>query len=240
MPDIEVWSVDTLATAASADKRLQELAINFGAPGDRRDADGKLWIEYPAVAGEPPSLSIAVNPEARVFQYHSSSQAGTERPWVLASGLEGITDLRIGFLMKERIKVASDDADDEDEESSAKKKKTSSPKSSVKIEKMAKASPQDARQVPSQKGDIAPELYDIRLHFAIPLHLPGEHLFEVRAQGQTAIKQVRLDSDRSKESRQMVHELNNVSIAEELHLQFIPQQGLPILNGIEIIHMNRE
>ncbi len=98
MPDIEQWSVSPILGSAE-ETRYQELAINFGAPGDRRDNEGRLWMEFPPVAGEAPPLSIATNADARVFQYHSSSMAGVGRPWVLSSGLENIKELRIGSMI---------------------------------------------------------------------------------------------------------------------------------------------
>ncbi len=92
MPDVEVWSVDSLAPNASIDKPIEQIAINLGAPGDRRDPRGRLWIEYPVVSGDAPGLKITVNSQATPFHYHSSTVSGNDLSWVLSSGLEGITD----------------------------------------------------------------------------------------------------------------------------------------------------
>lgn len=100
MPEIEVWSVNTSlaskeSTALFKGQAIQELAINFGAPGDRRDAEGTLWLEYPVVAGPSPQLSIETNEDVTFFQQHSSTVKTADLPWVLASGVEGVSDLRI-------------------------------------------------------------------------------------------------------------------------------------------------
>ncbi|MCG8653653.1 MAG: PQQ-like beta-propeller repeat protein, partial [Pirellulales bacterium] len=95
MPDVEMWSVNAAASAESQGQRLSQLGINFGAPGDRRDDDGLLWIEYPVVAGSSPPVSIHLNEEANFFQRHSSTVSGNEAAWILASGVQAVTDIRI-------------------------------------------------------------------------------------------------------------------------------------------------
>ncbi|NNE00159.1 MAG: hypothetical protein HKN47_22800, partial [Pirellulaceae bacterium] len=101
MPEIETWSIHNIASAATHGKQVENLAINFGAPGDRRDADGLLWLEHPVVAGDSPPLSIRVNPETRFVQHHSSTMSSFDRPWMMASGADGITDLRIDLKLKD-------------------------------------------------------------------------------------------------------------------------------------------
>jgi len=103
MPDVEVWSVNpmvantTLPDTPHAPLQLMNLGINFGAPGDRHDPDGTLWIEYPSLTGDEPPLSIRLNPEAKFYQQHSSALGNVELPWVLASGAEGLTELTIAL-----------------------------------------------------------------------------------------------------------------------------------------------
>ena len=35
---------------------IKRLGINLGAPGDRKDAQGTLWLEYPSVGGKSPAV----------------------------------------------------------------------------------------------------------------------------------------------------------------------------------------
>ncbi|WP_182866930.1 outer membrane protein assembly factor BamB family protein [Stieleria mannarensis] len=100
MPEIEMWSVHNGVANLSPGESIQNLAINFGAPGDRRDQDGTLWLEHPVVAGKSPPLAIAVNPETRFVARHSSAAVSSTRPWVIASAAEGITDLRLGMTIQ--------------------------------------------------------------------------------------------------------------------------------------------
>ncbi len=121
MPAIDVWSVNAQASVASSNPVLESVGINFGAPGDRRDADGYLWIEYPIVAGDSPPVNIQTNPEATYFQQHSSTVGDASQAWIAASGVDNITELRIDLDISARrdlgggIAVAS--AQDDAEES---------------------------------------------------------------------------------------------------------------------------
>ncbi len=120
MPDIELWSVDTSASVKSHGKRIESLGINFGAPGDRRDGEGRLWIEYPAVSGESPPIALDLDPAATLYQHHSSVHAGQPLSWVLASGAENVTDIRLEMKLQDQYELSSGipviHADDDAEE----------------------------------------------------------------------------------------------------------------------------
>lgn len=120
MPEVEMWSVNALANQNESDASITSLGINFGAPGDRRDADGVLWLEYPVVAGDSPPVPIRLNPEARFFQQHSSAYSGSSRPWIFASGVENVTELTIQLRMNEPYDLSAglpvNHADDDAEE----------------------------------------------------------------------------------------------------------------------------
>lgn len=121
MPDVDVWTVEPSVATTESDEPLRQLAINFGAPGDRREADGQLWLEYPSVAGDSAALQIKLNEEAKFFQHHSSLIAGAQRPWVLASGVDGVTELEIGLRLAKPYDpqkgLPVEHADDDAEES---------------------------------------------------------------------------------------------------------------------------
>lgn len=122
MPDVDSWSVNAAASVETAGIRIHRLGINFGAPGDRRDANGMLWLEYPAVAGPSPPLSIELNDDALPYQHHSSTMSGLEQPWILASGLKGVTSLKIRTALQNKVGLAdgvavrhaNDDAEESD------------------------------------------------------------------------------------------------------------------------------
>jgi hypothetical protein len=107
MPDIELWSIDTSALVDSHGKRIERLGINFGAPGDRRDPEGTLWLEYPVVSGESPPLALELGDSVTTYQHHSSTHAGQPLSWVLASGVENVTEVRLGMKMRDQYSLSS-------------------------------------------------------------------------------------------------------------------------------------
>lgn len=121
MPDVDLWSVNTAASVKSQGTRVERVGINFGAPGDRRDAQGLLWLEHPVAAGDSPPISIEVNNDARYYRHHSSTMSGAESPWIAASGIENVTDVRIGMKLRDESDLESgisiSDSDDDAEES---------------------------------------------------------------------------------------------------------------------------
>jgi len=95
MPEVETWTVSTLVRSDGEAQPVADIGINFGAPGHRRDTDGTLWIEWPAVVTETSPAHITVNPEATAWRRHSSAYADSVRPWIIASGMQNVTWLEI-------------------------------------------------------------------------------------------------------------------------------------------------
>jgi WD40 repeat protein len=117
MADVEMWtrypvgnvklSLTRLFTTIKAEDwgktplPIKHLALNIGAPGHRRAADGRLWLnDYPfariTVAGE--------NAGYGYYNRHPSHilSASSSVPWVLASGCRGIERLEVGLKAEEK------------------------------------------------------------------------------------------------------------------------------------------
>lgn len=95
MADTEMW---TWFGARSIDGPIRRLGINLGAPGNRKAADGTLWLEYPFVGGPSYRPAVALTPEKPDwFQRHSSWVDSGELKWVAASGARGLRSLTLGL-----------------------------------------------------------------------------------------------------------------------------------------------
>jgi hypothetical protein len=76
------------------------LAVSLGAPGDRRDKDGTLWLAFPRP--KAPALNAALELKLEIEPEFDESGAyyccnsettnveGTDQPWVYASGARGL------------------------------------------------------------------------------------------------------------------------------------------------------
>lgn len=123
MPEMDAWTISNTLVLDPSGGRVQQLGVNLGAPGDRRDPHGLMWLEYPAVAGDAPNLGLEFTGDYAFFQDHPTSMAGTALPWVTSSGVEKMTSLRLSlkaqplYMLKTGIPI--DHADDDAKESTS-------------------------------------------------------------------------------------------------------------------------
>lgn len=92
-PEVEMWTYNAFEAGP---ERIKRLGVNFGAPGDHRDENGTLWLDYPSVGGESPDVEIVTEPAEPVcYRYHSQRIAGAGPARVAASGMKGLRHVRI-------------------------------------------------------------------------------------------------------------------------------------------------
>jgi hypothetical protein len=91
-PNGDDWGIGFAGgLAETASLPVEHVCINLGAPGYRDDADGRLWIPYPARVDPGPLgawLPTYQHDESmcyRLDELHTQI-AGTEIPWVFTSG----------------------------------------------------------------------------------------------------------------------------------------------------------
>jgi hypothetical protein len=82
---------------------VRHLAIDVGAPGDRRGSDGELWLSYPRPGGRMRldfALAVANLPGGGFFSEAPEHRPieGSPDPWLFASGIRGVTQCRLPLL----------------------------------------------------------------------------------------------------------------------------------------------
>lgn len=94
-PDAEEWTYT--GTDPTVRDRVRRIGVNFGAPGDRMDDAGTLWLEYPSVGGKSPVVELSTGSDkVEYFRRHSSTVSG-DLPWVTASGVRNLRTLRLSL-----------------------------------------------------------------------------------------------------------------------------------------------
>lgn len=107
LPQTEVWSYSALKYDPKKDS-IRRVGINFGAPGDRQDESGTLWVDYPSKGGSSPSVPVKVTGDSpRYFRRHSSLLTGDGVKWVASSGVEGATGITLTLSPTEPEKTSS-------------------------------------------------------------------------------------------------------------------------------------
>jgi outer membrane protein assembly factor BamB len=95
LPQTEVWSYSALKFDPKKDS-IRRIGINFGAPGDRQDESGTLWVDYPSKGGSSPSIPVKVTGDSpSYFRRHSTLLKGDGVNWVAGSGVEGATSITL-------------------------------------------------------------------------------------------------------------------------------------------------
>ena len=88
---------------------VQHMALNIGAPGDRRDSHGKLWLSYPRPSSRPGidlpldfKHLFAKTGEFYGFNEESYKVDNTELPWVYSSGARGLVHAELPLIGKDQ------------------------------------------------------------------------------------------------------------------------------------------
>jgi outer membrane protein assembly factor BamB len=79
---------------------VKRLALNLGAPGDRKDASGGLWLGYPRPSGSlvlPLQIGVSLFPGGSYFNHDAARLQipDPEKPWVFCSGVRGLRQCTI-------------------------------------------------------------------------------------------------------------------------------------------------
>lgn len=82
---------------------IMNMAINLGAPGDRRDSNGKLWLSYPRPQARMRlDLDIEIDASSKQAFFNKAAEycsiSNTESPWLYASGCLGVKSLTIPVI----------------------------------------------------------------------------------------------------------------------------------------------
>lgn len=204
MPEIELWTVNQLASVKEVGKRVDSVGINFGAPGHHRAADGLLWIESPSVAGEISPLEITQDSTMKVYRRHSNAISHPDYPWVFASGVSGEGEIEISTVIRSQEKPEE--------------KKTGAGKTAP-----AKLEPP---KVPGK-----PLAYNVRLFFGVPKGVlsPGAITFDVVIDDVTVLSDVTIE-----EGQTEIRELPEVLLGDSFRVRLNSKEGSPVLSGIEL------
>ncbi|MBA7674848.1 hypothetical protein ES703_83073 [subsurface metagenome] len=107
-PDHQRWGI---YSAGGANTPVRHLAVNFGAPGDRRDKNGALWLGYPrpGLPSDRKAMGFSLELQTEFLDgggyFRRSSEAepvtGTNSPWMFASCARGLRRCLLPLLSEE-------------------------------------------------------------------------------------------------------------------------------------------
>ncbi len=96
---------------------IKRIAVNFGAPGDRKDARGRAWLGFPRpiqASACPAPVAVSLTNATCVHRRRATSVIeGTDAPWIYASGLRGTGRIAIDLSLQPGIVMPERDASPE-------------------------------------------------------------------------------------------------------------------------------
>jgi len=102
--DRQVWGV---YSADGMNTPVKHMALNLGAPGDRRDAHGQLWLGYPRPSSRPAlEIALDIKPSfgsgGKFYSVNSESLkvGNTQVPWLYASGGKGLRRCELPLISR--------------------------------------------------------------------------------------------------------------------------------------------
>ena len=86
---------------------VERIGLNFGAPGDRMNREGTLWLDYPSVGGPSPAIDVRQFPANVNYRYQHSMWMSQEdeQPWVTASMADGLESVIVKDLKPGKYQV---------------------------------------------------------------------------------------------------------------------------------------
>ena len=95
--DLEEWAYFSQPGRLTPVKRL---ALNLGAPGDRKDASSGLWLVYPRPGGSlvlQLPIGVSLFPGGSYFNHDAARLQipDAEKPWLFCSGVRGLRQCTI-------------------------------------------------------------------------------------------------------------------------------------------------
>jgi len=209
MPEMEKWGSYGNRVAQGP---IVRLGLNLGAPGDRQDADGILWLDYPSVGGPSPDVPVLTEPEGITwFRHHSSRIEGDGPVWVAASGCQGLRSLKVAVNVR------------------GVEKKVTYQQGSRTLEKTI-IEPAFETQ-PSQTRS-----FTVRLYFAEPEDLKaGQRVFDVILQGKTVLSDLDVAKEAGGPNRLVDKTFRGILASNDLTIQLSPKTGQTLLCGVEIM-----
>jgi outer membrane protein assembly factor BamB len=207
IPDVELWSVHPDVNSKLDVRQVETLAINLGAPGDRRSNDGSLWIEYPNESGEAAPFSVEFNADAVMYRHHSSRYADAEFPWLVSSGFEGVKEMTL--LLKAPSPVSEKGQEEKDGDITP--------------------------SVASAETPIEKQRYDVELIFALPEStVSRDNVFDVSIEGCQQIEHVELKAVDGASTVVQRSIFPGVLVGDSLKIQFNVTAGTSSISGIRL------
>ncbi len=205
MPRLEYWTNNEMKWSG---KRVKQVGLNFGAPGDRMADNSTLWLDFPSVGGNSPDIPVEVNfaaaDTASVMQHKTLSR--------------DVNDKKIGYIRTNSFNI------DATNHSYVAASAVNGAKEIV----ITLA--EDAEQTSTS--------YTVRLFFSeIEKSKAGSRIFHVDVQGENVLKDFNISNEAGGINKLFIKTIKAVVVKDKLVIKLYSDgpDVLPLLSGVEVI-----
>lgn len=204
MPRLEYWTNNEMEWSG---KRVKQVGINFGAPGDRMSENNTLWLDYPSVGGKSPDIPVElsfVSEDTTLVKLHKTIS-------------ENAHDKKIGY-----IRTNSFDIDADDHAYVVASALSGGREIVLTLEKGA-----------GEEVTYKVKLYFAELEPA----KASSRTFNVNVQGEEVLKDFNIAKAAGGVDKLYTREIDGVLVEDKLIIKLSPAGSdvLPLLSGVEII-----
>ncbi len=209
MPRLEFW---TNNESDWSGKPVQQLGINFGAPGDRVANNNTLWLDYPSVGGRSPDVPVDVkfvtSDTSLIIQHRTLSNNSS--------------DNKIGYIRTNSFNI---EANDHTFVAASAINGVQEIDITLSKEKMANAF-------------YTVILYFAEIENA----KEESRVFNVDIQGDAALKEFNIAKEAGGQNKLITKTFEGIKIDDKLNIKLLSPNSdiLPLLSGIEILMENKQ
>jgi len=194
---------------------VRHLCLNFAALGDRRDAQGRLWLAFP----RPPGYYAAHRSDTKTLRLDRVVNVNGLRPafhfkYDMAAALKQEKGISTHRLNADTAKISGTD-----------------------LPWVAGSGCRGPLQLEINVSRMPPETeYQVRLHFAeLDAVRPGQRVFDVAIGGRTALSDFDVVGAAGKTHEAVVKEFTATAGNGKLRMELVPKRGEPTIAGIEVL-----
>lgn len=240
--ELEIWTHHQYGVGAKNPVRLQQVGINFGAPGNRLSESGTLWLDYPNASGSLSNIAVTVLGErTNYFRRHMTQVSGAGPAWVTASGITGAQSIIIKTFICLPAPKSTPSKNNAQEDNKPEREQYTRPEEITKNGAAETENRTNRLNHAESTSPLPSELvaYTVRLYFTEPDNLrPGERVFDVQLQGCPVIDRLDIVAESGRRLCGIVKEFHRVMVRHELAIVLSwpsNQVAGSILCGVELI-----
>jgi len=209
MPRLEYWTNNEFDWSG---KPVQQLGINFGAPGDRVAENNTLWLDYPSVGGRSPDVPVDVkfvSSDSTLIKNHKtlSNDANEDKIGYIRTNSYSIEGNDYSYVAASAISGAQE----------------------IEVTLSKEVMPKTAYSIKLFFAEIENTKAENRV-------------FDIDLQGETVLENFNITKEAGGQNKLVTKTFEGIIVSDKLNIKLTSadKKTLPLLSGIEVLMENKQ